>query len=262
MNLQPPTLASLRALLLPIDAADEGVRALAAPLAAARSAAARLRTELAAIDQQIAATAVAPIAPIPADPHRLEALIAGADVPKIDKKDVEAHATKASQLAAKARLLAADRQQIAADLAAVEGRIRQLESEAADLMRGRILAEREFIVVLGDALSDAYRQDIIEFIDTHIPAMLSVAQKVSDVTGKFPAWHSHIINGLSVHWPDVSYVPAIPSGFGRLCHVWPLHGDTLFSGKPSLPPGMVEELIAEVRASGETAGADQAAAAE
>jgi hypothetical protein len=258
MNLAPSTLAELRALLSPIDAADEGVRALGPPLEAARSAAARLRTELAAIDQQIAATAVAPIAPIPADGHRVETLIAGADVPKVDKKEVEAHAAKAAQLAPKVRLLAADRQQVGADLAAVEGRIRQLEREVADFGHARIPAERAFVVALGEALSDAYRRDIVEFIDTHIPAMLSVAQKVSGVTGKFPAWHSHIINGLSVHWPDVSYVSAIPFSIGRLCHVWPLYGDTLFSGKPSLPPGMVEELIAEVRVSGEAAGAEVA----
>lgn len=261
MKFTPSTLASLRALLSPIDAADKGVEALAAPIAAARSAAARLRDQLAAIDQKIEATAIPPIAPISADPNRLEALIAGADVPKIGQRDIEAHAAKTTELASKARLLAVERQQIAVDLAAVQGRINQLESEVGHLGLQRIPAERAFIVALGEALSDAYRRDIVEFIDTHIPELLSVARKVAEMTGKLPYYHNNIWAGLSVTWPDESYVSPIIGGMGKLHHVWPRGGGTLFSGEPQSSPEIVAQLTAAVRASADSAKREKAEAA-
>ncbi len=253
MNFDPLTLAKLRALLRPIDAAEEARGALAAPMEAAQSAAARLQRHLADVDQRIAAAAVTPIAPIPADRDRIEALIADADVPKIDPKEVEAHAAAAAKAAPKARALNADRQQIAVDLAAVQGRISQIETEAVGFWQQRATAEHAFIVALGDAYEKAYRRAIIEFIDTNIPPLLTVAEKVREETGTLPVWFYHIQNGLAVNWPDESYVPpvGIPAIASRLLHVWPRHDGTLLSGEPSRPPGMLELLIDAIRASGD-----------
>ena len=259
MNLEPFTLAELRALLRPVDAADEARGALAAPMEAARSATARLQAQLADVDQRIMATAIPPIAPIPADPDRIEALIAGADVPKIDPKEVEAHAAAA----AKARALNAERQQVAADLAAVQQRIAQLNTQAAGFWQQRAAAEHAFVVALGDAYGKAYRRTIIEFIETNVPPLLAVAEKVREKTGALPVWYYHVHNGLAVNWPDESYVPpsGIPVTSSRLLHVWPRHDGTLLSGEPSRPPGMLELLIDAIRASGGPAEADEAQAA-
>jgi len=264
MNFDQFTLAKLRALLRPIDAADEARGALAAPMDAARSAAERLQRELADVDRRIAATAVAPIAPIPADPDRIEALIAGADVPKIDPKEVEAHAAAAAKAATKARALNAERQQIAADLAAVRQRIVQLETQVGGFWQQRATAERSLIVALGDAYGKAYRAAIIEFIATNIPPLLTVAEKVREQTGALPDWYYHVQNGLAVNWPDESYVPVAnaPVFGSRMLHVWPRHDGTLLSGEPSRPPGMLEQLIDGIRSSGDPAEADQAQAAE
>jgi outer membrane murein-binding lipoprotein Lpp len=262
MDLDPKTLASLRALLSPIDSIDRDVKALAVPIDAARSAAARLQTELAAIDQKIAATAISPLAPIPADPNRLEALIAGADVPKIDPKEVEAHAAKATAIASKARVLGAERQQLAADLAAVQGRMHDLEHRVAHLGLERVPLELAFMVALGEALSDAYRRAIIKFVETHIPPLLSVATEVTKATGREPHYVSNVMFGLAVNWPDEAYTLPTIGGAMRMSQVWPRNDRTLISGEPASSPQIVEQVISAVRASGEASaqGAVEAAA--
>jgi len=258
MNLEPLALAELHALLRPIDAADAAVEGLAAPTEAARSAAARLQAQLVDVDQQIAATVIPPIAPIPAGPDRIEALIAGIDVQKIDPEDVVLHSAAAAEAAVKVRPLNVERQQIAADLSAVQQRITQLEIQASGFHQQRWAAWHVFIVALGDALHEAYRRDVTEFVRTHVPPMLSVGHAIGRLTGgKVPAWHINLSNCLVVTFPDQEYVPAVPFGAGRLLYVWPRPDGTLISGEPSSSPGIVDDLTEAIRASGDQAEASK-----
>jgi hypothetical protein len=249
MNLQPSVAAALRAQLVALDSLDDQIQALTAPIEAVQAAAARLRDRIADLDRQIAAPATQPI---PVDTQRLEALIAGADVPPIDKTAIEPKA-------ARNRALMADRHQITVDLSAVEGRLGQLNTQAADLRQQRAAAERTFIVAFYDALSEAYRQDIVEFIATHVPPLLSVGFKVRELTGKLPDWHANIMTGLSVTWPDPTYERATPQSFPRPLNVWPRMDDTLVSGEPSSSPEIVERLVAAIRGTAPSPGKRAAA---
>jgi hypothetical protein len=226
MNLRPAEISALRDQLLAIDDLTLQLGAAEPPIQTAQAAAARLRQQLADLDRQTGTLQPTPIA---ADAQRLEALLAGDDVPHVDKKDIEASAVKT-------RLLAAQRQQITADIGAIERHLGSLHA-GANALQGQIARiERDFAVALGTALFDAYSRDITDFVTVRMPELRSV--------------------------PDEEYNAKIigtPYG-GRSHTLWP-RPSAMLSGEPSSSPKIVDQLIAAVRASPDLARADVAQAA-
>ena len=216
MNLDPTVIRALRAYLAEIKELEARESALSTPIEAARGASARLRRTIADLDRQIAEAAPRPIAP---DADRVEALIAGAEVPQIDRKDIDARATKS-------RLLSTQRQQITVDLSAVDQRVTHLSAEAAGLRGQRAQVELRFANELGEALFDAYKRDAIAFVARHTRPLLSVADRIEELTGTRPAYTSILEKWPNIEWPDsFAMDESIPRCYWSATNVviWPLH---------------------------------------
>jgi hypothetical protein len=265
MNFEPETMTNLRRLLLPVDEAKAIIADLASQIETARAAASRLDIRISDVDSQIAAL---PTSRIQADAHRVASLIAGADVPLPDKKDVEAAAQRQ-------RHLAAQQQQLVDDAAAVRAHIGDLERRHYRATKQHDQAELALLQALGEASYEVFRTAAVNLVSSQIPPLYSIADRLAIKAGARPLWWFDIVNSFAVGWTvPADPLPGHPGPIiGRLVQAWPrVHPafeDKLISGEPSHPPEIVDGLIAFIRAyeapapvhSDEAAGANGAAPA-
>ncbi len=267
MNLRSDVILDLRLLLAPVDEAQKCLIDLRSAIEQAEAATSRLGNQIAELDSQAADVAAARIRP---DAERVALLIAGADVPQADKKDIEARAQKA-------RIIASQRQQLTDDLAAVRLHIGELTNRSIRAKKVYDAAEMALLNALAEAEVEAYKRAAIEFVRQQVPPLHSLAVLIAERTGVLPNWFHNTIGGnLAVRW----HVPgALPRNVvnqepaPELVSVWPRlagpHAGNLLSGEPSYSPDVVEGLIAFIRAyeapapvqSDEAAGVDDTAPA-
>jgi len=258
MNLAPTEITALHAHLETIDRITADIDALGPPIAKAEDAMARQRQRIADLAQEIAALAPARVTH---DPSRVDALLAGAEVTYADRKEIETNATKS-------RLLSSRRDQMVADLDALGHHLGNLQAQINTLRLRQSLIERDLTVQLGDALYAAYRRDITAFVAERMREMVSVADKISTMTGTQPAWRGLIGSGLTVLFPAEDYNRNLPPGhMAKAWTLWPRGDGTLISfdgspypGGPCSSPAVVERLIAEIRASATPDAAEVTAA--
>lgn len=178
------------------------------------------------------------------DPKRLSQLLAGDDVPPIDKV--------AEARVAKFQGFDAQGTQYRRDLDIVTRHLTQLQAQAAAADRVVAAVYTEFLDALGNAVVEVYQQFARDFVSTFMPALYSINLRHRQVTAGVNApWFGRIVpSGLTVLWTEPG--PEIIDGPGMrprypVTSLWPRNDLKLITGEPVESDAAIDGLMETIR---------------
>lgn len=231
MDLQPDAIAKLQSYVLSVDNLRKAHAEAASQVSVAKDTARRLEERVRELNETIAGIAARGIKP---DKKRLMALFIGAEVAQPDAAEIEARAVET-------RSAEAQRQQTSVDLAAVHDHLAELRDQETEAKRSLAAAELLLLTKMGDAYTEAFKRDAIEFVRSSVPPLHALANAIAVKTGTTPEWWGLISSILRIHWHKPgTHAP-------ELVNVWPRVDGTLVSGETISSFGGVDGMISGLR---------------